>query len=498
MVASWGASLAAHAVLIGFVALTVAHSVPQAPPVEPPTQVFPTVTLPEPERQPPGFVTNVVKAELPVVRPPEPDPPQQPPGSPPDDPQGPIDPGSPQDISIGTNPSVPRPERPRNRRAILGSEHGASSGSETAVGEALRWFKRHQSSDGRWDPVTYLGECTEAVKCEPGQYDRDTGSQGTTIAITAYALLCFFGAEYDHLAVSTYKATVAKGLDWLLLHQQVDGSFGTRTYEHAIATLALADALILSRDGTLRAPLTRAVKVLVARQHRGATTTDRLGWSYHLPEIRQDASVTGWAVLALSRARDAGIPATSEALLGARAWLDRHWLASNQPATPSEEWKTAAAITTDDKSRFAYTWRCDTGSIEMEPVASAHGGQHSLEGVGLLSARHLGHSTRDPLVASLVNTIEAHQVPVRYPCNTYYLYDNTYGLFQVGGETWKTWNARVRDLLVSSQRRNANCLTGSWDANDTVFWGNQVGRLLHTAYCTLALEVYYRYDRLPD
>lgn len=83
-----------------------------------------------------------------------------------------------------------------------------------------------------------------------------------------------------------------------------------------------------------------------------------------------------------------------------------------------------------------------------------------------------------------------------YPVDTYYLYYNTLGIFQVGGDRWRKWNDHMAPLLVNSQIRSDDCLDGSWDWQGTHFYGHRVGRIMSTAYNALTLQVYYRYVRV--
>ncbi len=64
-------------------------------------------------------------------------------------------------------------------------------------------------------------------------------------------------------------------------------------------------------------------------------------------------------------------------------------------------------------------------------------------------------------------------------------YLGTLFTFQAGGSSWKTWNASVKPALLSMQSPD-----GTWTvAGETV---------CHTALATLALEIYYRYERAFD
>ncbi|MEO1995275.1 MAG: hypothetical protein ABGZ17_08365, partial [Planctomycetaceae bacterium] len=55
---------------------------------------------------------------------------------------------------------------------------------------------------------------------------------------------------------------------------------------------------------------------------------------------------------------------------------------------------------------------------------------------------------------------------------------------------WRTWNERVRDLLIAEQH-TSGAQAGSWDPYGR--WGSYGGRIYSTALSTLCLEVYYRF-----
>jgi len=77
--------------------------------------------------------------------------------------------------------------------------------------------------------------------------------------------------------------------------------------------------------------------------------------------------------------------------------------------------------------------------------------------------------------------------------NYYYYYYATYALLGVGGDAWKEWNPKCRDLLVRWQDKGDKnpALKGSWDPQGA-YQLQQSGRVGVTALALLTLEVYYR------
>ena len=380
-------------------------------------------------------------------------------------------------------------------RAI--AKGGGSHASESAVDAALRWFKKHQSPNGMWDPVAYPANCQEQPKCEPGDIHNAFGSN-PTVAMTGYAVLCFLGAGFDHKTPSRFKDTVKKGLHYLVTEQHTDGLMGVRNYEHAVGTMALAEAFAMTNDNDLKVPAQKAVKFLLDHQIKDngnkaakAEKSDKayatgLGWDYVLPNPeRVDTSVTGWCIMALKSALAGGLN-VGTGMEGAKHWVERAWKAANP------DWMKISDPYMSN-SGFPYVWNPNTDAVEIGKPGSA---DHDMAPIGALCAIFLGHHAGDIMLESLCNHIMKYQMPATYPCNTYYMYYNTLAIFQAGGDRWKRWNATVRDMLVKAQRQSADCFDGSWDFNNTVFVGSEMGRVLSTAYCCLSLEVYYRYKQV--
>jgi hypothetical protein len=323
----------------------------------------------------------------------------------------------------------------------------------------------------------------DGPKCEPGEFDGSIvinrlqdKQTAFDIAITGYAVLCYLGAGYDHRTPNKYRRVVKGGLEWLVRQQKADGLLGESKHEHPIATMALVEAYGMTNDPALRGPCQKAVDIIVARQVQNDGYG--LGWSYFDPRPgRMDSSVTGWNVMALKSAKVAGID-IGESLTGAKAWLEGAWEATNPKG------KTLDPYT--GRSGFPYTWNVESGAI------SRSNGPEDLTCVGALCAVFLGQTKGDIILDTLVNTLVEEQMQTKWPLETYYLYYSTLAVFQAGGDSWKKWNDATRDMLIEQQNKDGNCFDGSWThgTRTSKLWGQ---RILLTAYCTLSLEVYYRY-----
>jgi hypothetical protein len=388
------------------------------------------------------------------------------------------------------------------KRAL--AKGGGSKGSESAVDASLRWLKKHQDPTGMWHAKTYMNNCQEQPKCEPGGVGWVGGDDAVTVAQTGYGVLCFLGAGYDHQTPNKYRQTVKKGLEWLVAAQKPDGRLGNTNYENGIATMALAEAFAMTGDPSLKGPAQRGVNVILACQNqlapgaagapvvKGSTEATGLGWDYFTATGRNDTSLTGWNVMALKSALAAQLD-VGQGMAGAASWLDKTWKKCNPDWASMDPYKS--------ESFFPYAFYPDESVEYINPANVSGVLAKGVRGVnftcaGMVCAVFLGHHAGDLMLETMANEVLAHQLPTKYPCNAYYLYYNSLGVFQVGGERWKKWNGVVRDLLVNSQRKNDGCFDGSWDWQGTEFLGHDVGRVLITEYNCLSLEVYYRYAQV--
>jgi len=318
-------------------------------------------------------------------------------------------------------------------------ERGGSAASEAAVARGLAWLALHQGADGSWR--FDLSNCQCAGGCG------HVGSITSTTAATGIALLPFLGAGHTHLD-GPYQETVSRALYYLVGRLQPTPRGGDLTegtmYGQGVATLALGEALALTRDDMLVRPVTDAVKFIVtAQDHYGG------GWRY-LPGQAGDTTVTAWQLAALKSAALAGLEVPTPTIDGVCRFLDR--------------------VQARGGECYGYL------GPHTKPCTSA---------IGLFCRLHTGWEQRETLDRGLA----ALARPGPAPTGVYQNFYLAQALLQADHAAWPRWNARNRDQLVTQQARGGHEL-GSWFFDDRETAPG--GRLAHTALAVLTLEVYYR------
>ncbi len=311
------------------------------------------------------------------------------------------------------------------------------------------------------------------------------------------------------------EAAVERGLEWLSLHQAVDGSWqfdlsgcrcqgacrdpGTLTSSTASTAIALLPFLGAGHthlDGRHQETVSRGIYYLLSRMERtsrggdfcegtmyghgvttlvlaealGMTNDDMLtpavrdavrfietaqdmhsGGWRYLPGQPGDITVTAWQLTALKSAQLAGLEAPSPTIDGVRRFLDR----------------------VQSQHGAAYGYRTPAA----KPCTSA---------IGLLCRMYTGWGPeQEPLVRGITDLAKPGPPPNA-------IYQNFYlsqALLQLNHPVWPRWNQKNRDQLVSQQSRRGH-ESGSWFLadHDTA----PGGRLAHTSLAILTLEVYYR------
>lgn len=335
--------------------------------------------------------------------------------------------------------------------------------AERAVEAGLAWLARHQLSDGRW-------------QLHEGYPDASLSTLRTDTGATALALLAFLGAGQTHER-GTHREIVDRGLKWLIgqqdpetgdLHDiRFDQGRYTTFYAHATGTLVLAEALVMTGDGTLRAPLERSVSHLLNAQHPKFG-----GWRYRpmTPLMEADTSVTGLALVALHSARLAGVDVSLDDFARASGFLDR--------------------VQQDGGSRYRY-----------QPSSNSTAATDALTSQALLARLWMGWPADHPSLrrgADLLLKNEEHpQWNDGHRNVVAWLFVAEF-LNQYDQSAFAQWFPKVRDLVVSQQAsRGSADIRGSWHPTQprgTVEeFADNAGRLYITCLCVLLLETPYRH-----
>jgi len=349
---------------------------------------------------------------------------------------------------------------------------GGSGATEGAVSRGLRWLAAHQDEGGGWSAEGFDRHCHHHVRC---------GGRGMSefdVGVTALAVLAFLGAGHvpesgpaiaDPSSVSPYRRNVEKALDHLLSRQDGRGAFGATgdnyLYNHALATLAMAEAFAMTGASRHRAALDAALAFTFAVQQGGG------GWDYTSQQTgRNDLSITGWQVMALRSAELAGVSLPDEPLERLRRYLD-------------------GAVTGSGEGIYANIGQ-EAGRRGINMVA-----------VGLLSRLYMGAGRDEEKVRRAAERLlrtppdwERTGDWERTFQSYYHWYAATLALFHLGGDEWRAWNFFVARTLPDLQSRKAH-EEGSWPPEPS--WvGASGGRVYATAVNVLTLETYYRYEPL--
>jgi hypothetical protein len=394
--------------------------------------------------------------------------------------------------ALGMGPGSPMGAR-RNKGPL--QSRGGSEATEGAVRAALEWLRRHQSPDGSWKSRDFLKQCkAKCVSEDAAKYGDGSGLAEFDVGVTGLAILAFAGYGHTHRdgVYPEYVAALKKAVKYLKRVQNKsgnpsdngrygDGDAEQWIYNHAIATMAMAELLVMSGDIIgLQKSVTDAVKLCLRAQN------DERGWRYGIKPGDNDTSVTGWMVLALKTAKNADLDIRSDeykkALEGALTWFN---------------------FATATNGKAGYVAPGDAGSrLATIPEPYPYSKDLScMTAVSVLCRLFAGESRSTSAIRDGVKIL-MKELPIwqeqkgraTSTINMYYWYYASYALFQYGGAPWKEWNDDMKKALITTQRAGNIDEDGSWDPIGE--WGIAGGRVYSTAIGAMTLEVYYRFRRL--
>jgi hypothetical protein len=211
-------------------------------------------------------------------------------------------------------------------------------------------------------------------------------------------------------------------------------------YEHAIATLALIEACVEMSDSSLESIIKDALQMIVRAQNTehkpevlgGPINRDSEeygGWRYRPNSTDSDISVSGWQILALKAALNAGFPIPDWTLPIAAKYLRTCYY--------------------EDEHAFAY-------------LAGGGSTGCARTGIGVLGLQLCGYPD-DPLIPPARRFMQDNPPVWNFEdpgegWPFYYWYYGTRVMLFSGGEDWRIWKDWMCRLLVENQNDD-----GSWD-----------------------------------
>ena len=283
-------------------------------------------------------------------------------------------------------------------------------------------------------------------------------------AMTGFGVLCFLG--HGELQDSPlYGAAVGKALTWIFengnknegrLHMaQVFSSQGV--YEHAICAYALGEYYTMTKDKRVVKLLTQAIAHIIEGQGPGG------GWMYSYDKSGDDLSVSGWQIQALKAAHLGQLqnPEVDKALTKAVAYIER---------------------VKGPNGGYGYRNASD---------------DYSLTGVGIL-CQLFWKGERGDLRKGMTWLLDQTEKskPVKYKersADLYAWYYHTQACLMFGGEAWTKWNAWFQDEICDVQNPDGSWPIPGGDAIGPQNGDTLTGAVYRTSLCVLMLEVFYRY-----
>ncbi|MCZ6688532.1 MAG: terpene cyclase/mutase family protein [Planctomycetota bacterium] len=359
--------------------------------------------------------------------------------------------------------------------------YGSPASPEASMSRGLAFLAKNQNEDGSFGGMP------------PGAKEGDVG-------ITALAILAW--ATSPEATRKDVEGPFSKGIEFILSHQQKDGSIinvgqGLNTYKTATAILALRSVDPDKHGGAIR----KARDYLVGLQlHEGNGNVDKKNphygaWGYKEGKPNGNLSTTHFALEAL---KEAGLSESDPAWQRAIVFLQRC-----QNRSESNDYTVGVSVGDDGGFRYDPGLRKEMGlPTESKDGAMRFPSYASMTYAGLKSLLNANLSKDDPRVKAAVGWILKHYTlednyglgtrddPKRAKQGLYYYYLafaralDAYGEGVLRGEDGSEhrWAEDLSEKLISLQRED-----GSWVNEEDRWWESDPG--LVTSYAVSALAI---------
>lgn len=305
--------------------------------------------------------------------------------------------------------------------------------SMNAVARGLAWLADQQQDDGSWT-------CKVGYKLN----EDFIGEEGKHVGVTALAGMAYL-ANGNTPGRGKYGHVVEGALSYVLSCVRTNDGYisanGTRMYEHAFATMFLAEVYGMSPRDDLKEKLRQAAYLIVRSQN------DEGGWRYQPFARDADISITVSTLQALRAARNVGIRVPKEVIKHAMDYVKR--CADNQDGSFSYQ----------DLQK--YQTRSTYPLTAAGVTALFSGGEYD----SVQARRGLDY-------------LRTHQYELQWS-KYHYFYGHYYAcqaFYQAGGAVWEDYFSTLREEILSNQNPDGH-------------WEDDVGPTYATAMGCLLLSV---------
>lgn len=324
-----------------------------------------------------------------------------------------------------------------------------------AVDRGLEYLRQSQLADGSWFSSASGGRGV---------------SLGKNTGVISLAVLAMLSAGHEP-GRGKYGETIERAVQFVLEQQwegmivksREDSSHGPM-YEHGISTLMLGQVIgMVKESGTGLEKIHRrhrdAVNLILRAQNlpRGDRPIDRFvlgGWRYYPGRPEADISVTGWQILALRAARDAGMSIPQVNIDQAVLYVKRCMQASGG---------------------FGYM----PGPGQDPGIART--------GTGILVLELCGEF-QSPEAKRGGDWLLKRKLEWKGPFFYYSVYYANQAMYQLGGEYWEKWRPQSEEILLARQSPD-----GSWPPPPDETQEREAGLVYTTAMAILSFTVDYKY-----
>lgn len=328
-----------------------------------------------------------------------------------------------------------------------------------AVERGLEWLARKQNADGSW---------TARIGYKLNNGFNFTSADKGHLGVTSLGGMAFLAG--GHLpGRGRYGPNIEKALSFVLSCVQEDGYIthaGSRMYDHAFATLFLAEICGMTPREDVEKKLQKAVDFIVKSQNAEG------GWRYEPYAAESDMSIVVCQVIALRSARNIGIRVP-------KSTVDR-----------AARYVVDSAVTRGmgfgvgmDAEIGTFHYQKEVYSRSSFPLTAA--GVTALHGLGIYSDELITKGL-DYLARNLRDFNRRHEEDGHY----FYWYGHYYAvqaMYTAGTAQGTNYWQGYFEVLRESLLRNQDKSDGSWP--------NEVGPgpALGTAMAVLMLEIPYRF-----